>query len=136
MAFEALVVDDDRDPLEHVCAVLAALEGRVTTASTRLYAITQLRDNAFDFVVLKTDLPDMDGRHTMTQIRGSALASAHAIFITVAPELQLAKSRPTSAQPSSPPFRGLLRAEGYANSCTRRDWRNVRSAQHRRARRY
>ena len=80
-----LVVDDDKNNLLLAQLILAGKEYEVFTARTGVEAISLLKQQAIDLVLLDVMMPMMDGMKTLQTIRSNAeLASIPVIFLTAA----------------------------------------------------
>jgi len=80
-----LVVDDDKSNLLLAELILAGKKYEVFTARTGVEAISVLRQQPIDLILLDVMMPMMDGMKTLQTIRSNEeLASVPVIFLTAA----------------------------------------------------
>jgi two-component system OmpR family response regulator len=81
-----LVVEDD-DPIQQLVATALRFTGyRVTTASTGGEAMAEIRNGAFDLLLLDVNLPDIDGFTICSRVRAGG-GQTPVIFLTARDEL-------------------------------------------------
>jgi len=76
-----LVIDDQRDVLDLVAKMLAALGYRVDTASNKLGVVSMLTTNSYDLIVTDLKMPDMNGYRLAIEVK-SKIQSAKVVIMT------------------------------------------------------
>lgn len=69
---QILIVEDDNDTVEVVCAVLQSAGYDAVAVDTGSLALTQIASASPDLVLLDLDLPDINGLDVLRQVRASS----------------------------------------------------------------
>jgi CheY-like chemotaxis protein len=78
-----LVVDDDADVTDTMREILEEEGHRVLVARNGLLALEVVRAERPDLVLLDLEMPEMDGRHFLAQVRGTPeLAGVQIVIVS------------------------------------------------------